>query len=436
MVATQFFIMAMGFLDTSMAGHYASLDLAGVAMGGNVLWPIFMLLSGFNMALTPMVAHFRGENRIRQIGGLVRQGLWLALFSSIAMITILYNAKPIFEVFNIDAAVADIADRYLQAAAWGMPGVLLYVTLRYVCEGLGHVIEPMLIAGSALILNGVLNYILIYGKFGMPALGGEGCGWATAITMWAELIMILLFVFKPWFRETRLLSRFEWLHFGNIASIMKVGLPIGLTVFLEMAIFSAIGFLVGSMGVTELAAHSIAGNVNWATFVIPMSLGSAASIRVGFFVGQRDFGQARQVVKTAVQISLCYAVFTSLLLVSCRQLITVVYSSDLAVLELASALLLIVAIYQLVDCAQATMVGALRGYKDTRIAMLYSFAGYWLLAMPIGITLGFGYLGDPWGATGFWIGMAFGLLVVCILVARRLYRTSHNEQLILKFAEI
>ena len=436
MVATQFFIMATGFLDTAMAGHYASVDLAGVALGGNVMWPVFMLLAGLNMALTPMVAHFRGEGKVHQMGGLVRQGLWLALFSSAIIITVITHAEPVFTFFNIDPQVADIADRYLNAAAWGIPGVMLYVTLRYVCDGLGHTIEPMLIAGSALIINGILNYILIYGKFGFPEMGGEGCGWATAITMWSEFFLMLLLISKPWFRETGLLNKFEWLHFKNLRSIIKVGLPIGLTMFLEMAVFSVIAFLVGSIGVTSLAAHSIAGNISWATFVIPMSLGSAASIRVGYFVGTKDFAYARQVSKTAFQISLVYSLFASILLISTRHLITTIYSNDLMVLELASSLLIIVAIYQIVDCTQATIIGALRGYKDTRVPMVYSFIGYWVLAMPIGVVLGFGYLGEPLGVYGFWTGLGLGLFFVCILAGRRLYQTSHDDERIRALATI
>ena len=436
MAATQFFIMAIGFLDTAMAGRYASVDLAGVALGGNVLWPVFMLLTGLNMALTPMVAHSRGEDKVREIGGLVRQGLWLAVFSSIGIIIIITHAEPVFALFDIDSRASDIADRYLKAAAWGMPPVFAYVTLRYVCEGLGHTMEPMLIAASSLIVNGALNYLLIYGEFGFPEMGGEGCGWATAITMWSEFVLMLILISRPWFRQTGLFSKFEWLHFRNLLSIIRVGLPIGLTAFLEMAIFSTIGFLIGSIGVNELAAHSIAGNINWATYVIPMSLGSAASIRVGYFVGTRDFGYARHVSKTIFQISLAYALVASTLLIAGRDLIAAVYSHDLVVLEVAAKLIIIVAVYQIADCTQASMVGALRGYKDTKIPMIYSFVGYWVLALPIGAILGFGYLGEPWGVFGFWASMAFGLLIVSVLIGRRLYQTSNDDKRILAFAAI
>lgn len=433
---TQIFIMAMGFLDTAMAGHYASVDLAGVALGGNILWPVFMLMCGLNMALTPMSAQLVGEGRIEAVGPLVRQGLWLALIASAITISILFQGHYIFSLFNVDAEAAEIGIRYLEAVAWGIPAVMAYVTLRYVCEGLGHTLEPMIIVGTTLVLNGVLNYVLIYGKFGFPELGGEGCGWATAISMWFELLLILGLLSRPWFRETELLSHFEWLHIDNLVSILKVGLPIGITIFLEMAVFSMIGFLVGSLGVTALAAHSIAGNINWATFVIPMSLGSAISIRVGLFVGARDFAHARNIARMSFQLSLSYAVLASLVLISGRHFLPTFYSSDPAVLQVAASLLIIVAVYQLVDCTQATMIGALRGYKDTRVPAIYSFIGYWVIALPLGAALGFGYLGEPMGVYGFWSGLGLGLFIVAVLAGWRLYVTSGDEGRILAFSRI
>lgn len=436
MVATQLFIMGMGFLDTAMAGHYASVDLAGVALGGNILWPVFMLMSGLNMALVPMCAQLRGEGKIEEIGPLVRQGLWLAVFSSLITVLVMVNAAPVFGWFDVDPAAADIGVRYLDAAAWGIPAVMFYITLRYVCEGLGHTLEPMIIVGSALVVNGVLNYVFIYGKLGLPAMGGEGCGWATAITMWFELFLILGLLTRSWLRETHLLSHFEWLHVDNMLSILKVGVPIGLTIFLEMAVFSVIGFMVGSLGVTALAAHSIVGNINWATFVIPMSLGSAVSIRVGYFVGARDFVHARYIAKLSFQISLAYAFVASAALILGRHLLPAIYSSDIEVMQVASTLLILVAVYQIVDCTQATMTGALRGYKDTRIPAIFSLVGYWVLGLPLGMILGFGYFGEAYGVYGFWSGIAIGLLVVALLIGRRLYVTSGDEARILAFARI
>ena len=439
MIATQFFIMGMGFVDTAMAGHYSSLDLAGVALGGNVLWPVFMLMTGLNMALTPIVAQLNGAGRRSESGTVVRQGLWIAVGASALGIVVILNAQPIFELAGIDPAAADIANRYLAATAWGMPAVFLYVALRYTSEGLGQTLLPMLIVAAALVLNAVLNWVLIYGKLGLPALGGEGCGWATAAVWWFELILIAFLLRLPYFKATRLTERFDLPDIKEIGSILKIGLPIGITVFLEMAVYSVISFFIGAMGVIPLAAHSIAGNINWATYVIPMSLGSAASIRVGYHVGAGDLQEARRVVRTAILLSLGYAVLLSLLLILGRAQLVAIYTDDPAVIAIAMNLLLFIAVYQLFDDTQATMAGALRGYKDTRMPMVYSLVGYWLLAVPIGYALGFGIQGlsgvfEPLGVYGFWAGMTLGLGVVALCMALRLRRTSRNPDRILAFA--
>jgi MATE family multidrug resistance protein len=427
-MATQFFIMAMGFVDTAMAGRYSAADLAGVALGGNVLWPVFLLMSGITMALTPMVAQLHGAGRVAESGALVRQGLWVALAAAAVAVTAVLNAEPVFLLAGIDPGAADIAQRYLAATAWGIPAALLYVSLRHASEGLGQTLPPMIIVATALPLNAALNWALIYGKFGLPELGGEGCGWATAAVWWFELALMALLLRLPYFRGTGLTDRFDLPDRQQIGEMLRIGVPIGLTVFLEMAVYSVIGFLIGAMGVVPLAAHSIAGNVNWATYVIPMSLGSAASIRIGFLVGGRRFEEARLVVRTAVLLSLAYAVLVSLGLLAAREEIVSIYTSDPAVAAMAANLLLFIALYQLLDDTQATMAGALRGYKDTRMPMVYSLVGYWLLAVPAGTALGYGAAGlDPLGVYGFWAGMTLGLAVVAVCLALRLRRTSGGE---------
>ena len=424
MVATQLFIMGMGFLDTAMAGRYSSVDLAGVAMGGNLLWPVFMLMTGLTMAVTPMVAQLTGAEKVGDAGGLVRQGVWMALTASVATMIIMQNAEPFFYWIGVDEAVTVVATGYLDAASWGMPASMVYVVLRYTSEGLGHTRPPMVIAGAALALNAPLNYLFIYGAFGFPELGGVGCGWATAIVMWFEVLAMLIVVRKPFFRETNFLAHFGGPELGTIVRILKIGLPIGLTIFLEMAVYSVIGFLIATLGVNALAAHSIAGNLNWMTYVIPMSLGSAAAIRVGFYVGAKRPELARQVAATAFQISLAYALVVSLLVVALRFVLVGIYTEDAAVLAIAVKLLLIIAIFQIVDDTNATMAGALRGYKDTRVPMVFSLVGYWLFALPLGYFLATGPI--ALGVYGYWAGMAIGLLVVAICMGVRLWNTSHD----------
>lgn len=437
MATTQLCIMAMGFIDTAMAGRYDSTHLAGVALGGALLWPVFMLTSGLTMAITPIVAQLRGSGLTADTGARIRQGLWLSLAAAVFCIVVLRHGDKLFELIAVDPATARVAEGYLQAISWGLPAVQLYVVLRYACEGLGRALPPMVIAVLALPVNAFLNYVLIYGHFGAPELGGVGCGWATTAVWWVELVFMLAVIRRPFFRAAGVTNRFEWPHWFELRRILRIGLPIGLTVFLEVAVFSTIGLSVASLGVVPLAANSIAGNVNWATYVIPMSLGSAASIRVGFYVGASDNERAAYVARVAFLLSLVYAVLISVLLVVGRYWVAGLYTTDPAVLELAASLMLIIALYQLFDDSQATLGGALRGYKDTRAPLVYTLVGYWLLALPLGAALCFGWLGTrPLGVSGYWLGMTAGLGIVAACIGLRLVATSRNPDRIRSFAAI
>jgi MATE family multidrug resistance protein len=437
MVLTQLFIMFTGFMDTAMAGRYSSLDLAGVTLGGNVFWPTFLLLTGMTMALTPITSQLRGENRVQDVGHRLRQGLWISLATSTLLIVVLFNARYVYLAFGVDAQAMRIAIEYIEAMAWGVPPVVMYVALRYVSEGLGHTRPPMLIAGSILPLNGILNYCLIYGEFGFPELGGVGCGYATAIVFWVEFVLMLLVINRPFFRATQLFARFEGPDLATILSTLRIGAPIGFSIFLEMAMFSIIGLLVAGIGVNELAAHSIAGNLNWLTYVIPMAIGSAASIRVGFYVGSRNLPAARATSGAIFKFAMAYAVAISALLVFGRYYLIGIYTTDPAVIEIAAVLLLFIAVYQLVDDTQAVTIGALRGYKDTRVPMYLGLVGYWFIALPLGYCLAEEIIapGLAPGVYGYWTGLTIGLALVAICVGIRLWYTSADDARILRFAQ-
>ena len=434
--ATQLCVMGMGFLDTAMAGRYGAVDLAGVSLGGVLLWPVFMLMSGITMAVMPMVSQLVGARRTGESGPLIRHGLWIALFSSLVMMLAMQNAEPALLLMGADHGVTAVAAGYLKAASWGMPAMMTYILLRQVCEGLGHTLPPMLIAGTAFVLNAPLNYVLIYGAFGFPELGGVGCGWATATVMWVELGLILLVARRPFFRATNWMGGDTTFHWATVARIFKLGVPIGATIFLEMAVYSAISVLIARLGVNELAAHSIAGNINWATYVIPMSLGSAAAIRVGFQVGAGNQAGAARVVSTAFRISLGYALAVSVLLVGLRFMLVGIYTTDADVALIAANLIIFIAVYQVFDDANATMAGALRGYKDTRVPMIISLIGYWIIALPLGAVLANGTCDLPMtGVYGYWGGLTIGMGLVAVAMGRRLLRTSRDAALIERLAQ-
>ena len=269
---------------------------------------------------------------------------------------------------------------------------------------------------------------LFTGKFGFPELGGVGCGYATAIVFWVELGLMMIVIRLPYFRQTDAFTKFEWPQLASLRNIIKVGAPIGFTVFLEMAVFSVVGMLIALEGVVEVAANSIAGNINWATYVIPMSLGAAASIRVGFHVGSNDLTAARTTAITVYKFSIAYALVVSLLLIFSRYILVSIFTTDPAVVDIAATLLIFIAVYQLVDDSQAVTIGALRGYKDTQMPMYTSLVGYWFIAVPLGYCLSQGIIapGLAPGVYGYWTGLTVGLCVVAIAVGIRLWRTSND----------
>ena len=209
MILTQLFIMGTGFVDTVMAGRYSATDLAAVSLAGSVLWPAFMLLTGITMALSPITSQLRGGGKTSAVGYQVRQGLWLCLGSATPLVTILLNADALFARADIEPEVARIASDYLKAVSWGIPPIILYVALRHTSEGLGVTRPPMLIAGSVLPLNALLNYAFVYGNWGAPELGGVGCGAATAIVFWIEFGLMMVVVRMRYFRATGLFAAFD-----------------------------------------------------------------------------------------------------------------------------------------------------------------------------------------------------------------------------------
>lgn len=435
MMLTQLFIMGTGFLDTAMAGHYSKVDLAGVAMAGNVIWPAFMLLSGVSMALTPIVSQLRGAGDVGASGARIRQGLWLTIITSTALVTVLLNARIFFDYFDVEAEITAIAMDYLQAVVWGVPALMFYVAFRNVCDGLGKTRPAMFIAGSVLPLNALLNYVLIFGEFGFPEMGGVGCGWATAIVLWTELAAMLFVIRRPFFRQSGFFERFDRPRMAEMLRIARIGIPIGFSVFIGMVVYSLIGLYIGRIGVNDFAAHSIAGNLNWLTYVIPMGLGAAASIRVGFYTGASDLPMARNAAAIAYRFALAYAIAVSVLVVLFRAQLVSVYTTDPEVISIAVTLLLFIAVYQLFDDTQAVAIGALRGYKDTVIPATLELIGYWLIALPIGhaIAIGWGPF-EARGVYGYWAGLTIGLFIVAIANGIRLWQTCHNDERVLRFA--
>ena len=436
MILTMLSQMGMGVADTIMAGHVSAADLAGVSLGGAVFWPALLFLSGIIMSLTPTVSQLHGAGKESEAGEVVRQALWIAFILGLLLIYLMGFAEALYRQINVDPLAIPIAVDYLNNISWGLLPLLGYFALRYLCEGMSWTTPAMIIAVCALAIKVPLNNLFIYGGYGIPAMGGAGCGWSSAIVMTAEFIALLVVVIYSRIAKLGVFDRFSWPNLQEIFRLMKLGLPIGLSMFLEMAVFSAMSLMVGILGVEKLAAHQIAQNVGGICFMVPLAIGMAASVRVGFNVGQGDLQAARLSGYVAQGLAAIFALVAGLLVYFYRGDIAGAYSNDLEVVLLGAELMFFVAMFQLFDGVQTTCIGALRGYKDTSTPMYIAVIAYWGLALPIGAGLGFGKFGLPdLGVNGFWIGMTVGLGIAAVVLASRYKWLSSKDGRIMELAQ-
>ncbi|WP_369959404.1 MATE family efflux transporter [Pseudomonas benzenivorans] len=420
---------AMGFVDTVMAGRVGPRDLAAVALGNSIWVPVFLLMTGVLLATTPKVAQRFGAGLQAAIGPLVRQALWLALAVGGAAAAALWNAEVVLHWMDVEPRLIGPAMAYLRAVACGFPAVALYHVLRCFSDGLGHTRPSMVLGIIGLLLNIPLNYIFIYGKLGLPAMGGVGCGWATALVMGFMLLGMLWWVkWAPYYRPSELFDRFERPQWPVIRRLLAIGLPIGIAVFAESSIFAVIALLIGGLGATVVAGHQIALNFSSLVFMIPYSLGMAVTVRVGQALGRDDPRGARFAAGVGMASALAYACLSASLILLLREPIVGIYSPDPAVIALAAGLIVYAALFQLSDAIQVTAAGALRGYQDTRVTMLLTLFAYWGIGLPIGYALGLSdWLGTPSGPRGLWQGLVVGLTCAAIMLALRLSRSARRR---------
>ena len=427
LVVTQISQMGMTVVDVVITGRYSYVDQAGVGLGTSLFWPIMLLLTGTLMAVTPTVAQLNGARRVAETGFVVRQALWLALFLAIVIVLALNNVEPVYRFIGVDEVAIPISVSYLRVVSFGVPALLGYFVLKNLCEGMGMTVPSMLILISALTIKIPLTYALVFGIGEFAGMGGVGCGYATAIIMWYQLLCIAVAVSITRIRHSGVFSRFDLPKFGVIGKLTKLGFPIGLTIFVEVAFFSFAGLMIGKLGAQATASHQIAMSVGGLGFMIPLALGMASTIRVGTNVGAARFHVVRRTVGVATVVGFLIAIFVALILLSCRHQIVALYSADPVVLALAAQLLLLCALFQVFDASQVVSVGALRGFKDTTVPMVLATISYWALGMPVGYVLAFGFRDFAgFGAIGFWYGLVFGLLISAVLQFMRLRWVTKN----------
>lgn len=414
---------AMGFVDTVMAGGYSATDMAAVAIGTSIWLPAILFGHGLLLALTPTVAQLNGSGRRERIAHQVRQGFWLAAAVSLLIMIVLWNAGYIIHAMHdIDPQLADKAVGYLRALLWGAPGYLFFQVVRNQCEGLAKTKPGMVMGFLGLLVNIPVNYVFIYGHFGMPELGGVGCGVATASVYWVMFIAMLSYVKRAGsLRDIRSETHSGKPDLSVLKRLVQLGLPIALALFFEVTLFAVVALLVSPLGIVDVAGHQIALNFSSLMFVLPMSLAAAVTIRVGFRLGQGSTLDAQTAAHTGLGVGVCMAVLTAIFTVALREHIALLYNDNPQVVTLASQLMLLAGLYQISDSIQVIGSGILRGYKDTRSIFFITFTAYWVLGLPSGYVLALTDLVvDRMGPAGFWMGFIIGLTSAAILMMLRM----------------
>lgn len=410
---------SMNFVDTLMAGRLPDKEiaLAGIATGGAIWSAMLMFVLGTLMALQPVVAQLDGAGNRPAGGAAARQGMWIALAVGIPYLLYMRSGGHLLEWMLVGADIVPTAIEYMDAISWGAPAICLLLMLRFFSEGSGFTRPTMYMGLLGVLLNVPLNYVLMFGKLGFPEMGARGCGYATSIVLWAQLLMMFLYIrWHAHFKEFELFKCWDWPRREAILRLLRIGLPIGTMIFVEGSLFIGAALLIARLGALPASAHLIAINFSALMFMVPLGLASAITTRVGNALGRGEPQAARYAGLIGLLIVLFTQTLSAATMLIIPEFIVKIYTSDPAITSIAVGLLFYSAIFQYSDGIQICAAGALRGLKDTLAPMFINIASYLLIGLSAGYYLTFN---QAMGPAGMWIGMIIGLSFGAVLLSGR-----------------
>ncbi len=410
-------MMLMGTVDAMMLGRYSERALAAGALGNSVSFGLITFPMGILMALDPLVAQAFGADSHVRISRHFKQGLLLAVVLAVPLSAAMWHTEGALLLTGQRPEIAADSAAYIRVIAAGNLPFLLFVAVRQTLQAMS-MIRPAAIA--IVIANGVnvvANYTLIFGHFGFPELGVVGSAWATSMSRW---VMLLGLVAAAWPVVQRYLAG-SWRKLMALRAFLqplRLGIPIGFQVSLEMWLFMAVALMMGNLGARELAAHQIALTLAALAFMVPLGISGAAATRVGNAIGRRDADGARRSAAVCLALGVGVMSISALTFVLAPHLLSRLFTAEAGVIAVAVILLPVAAAFQIFDGLQVVAIGALRGAADTRFPAVIALVGYWGLGLPLGAFLAFG---AGMGPQGPWWGLTAGLGSVAILVVARLW---------------
>jgi MATE family multidrug resistance protein len=402
--------MAMGVVDTIMAGRLGAAAIGAGCLGGNLFYPIAIFGTGLLLGMDTLVAQSFGADDARDCRRSLVNGVWLAAALAAPLALVLWALIPLMRAVGTNPRVMVLLGPYLKALLWGMLPLLAYAALRRYLQAVDVVVPITFALVSANLINFAGNWVLMFGHWGAPAMGLEGSGWSTTI---ARVYMAAVLVAAIVWHERKsgnLLFRMSWKpDVARLLRLLDLGLPAGLQILIEGGLFGVIAVLAARLDEVSLAAHGIAVNVVATTYMVPLGIGSAAAVRVGQAVGRKDRQGVATSGWTALLLGTLFMGAAGLALWTAPGWILRVFTADAAVIASGAALLRIAALFELFDGFQTVATGALRGLGDTRSPMLAHLAGYWVIGLPVCYVLCFRL---RWGVAGIWVGLTTALILI------------------------
>ncbi|NIK90377.1 MATE family multidrug resistance protein [Rhizomicrobium palustre] len=429
LIATQLAQMAILTTDVIMLGRLSKEALAGAALGNTVFYFAWLFGLGPTAAISPMIAHILGAKPRDKAGvrAATRMGFWAIILLSVPLTAFLFFAKDVLILLQQKPELAEAASHFVQPLGFGMIFSLGFQVLRSYATALEKPNSALWVMLAAILFNAAADYALIFGHFGFPKLGLVGSGIASASSYAFSFFAMLVVVFlTPKLREYRIFRRFWRWDWPKFIEVFRLGMPIGMTMLFEAALFNSSMLIMGTFSTAALAAHQVALNVPSLTFMVPLGIAMAATVRVGLFAGAEDRHGVRRAGLTALTIGGGFMIFTALFLALFpRQIAGLYFAADdranADVLALAITYLRIAAAFQVFDGVQVVASFALRGLKDARMPMWIAGASYWLIGFPLCLGLG---VWAHWQGIGVWIGLAFALMTAAILLSWRFVALS------------
>lgn len=418
-LVTQVALYMMTFFDILMTGRYDTYHLAGVTIGSSFWLPVYTGLAGILIGLTPIIAQYIGARLHAEVRPSVQQGLYVSVaLAAIVFAIILFAVAPILEAMPLEAEVRIVAADYLTGMSFGLIPLFAYTVLRSFFDALGATRVSMFIILLSAPINVFINYLLIYGNWGFPELGGAGAGYASALTYWLVFFISFSVAWKhKSFKDYALFNGWEKISFKKWKVILFIGVPIGISIFVETSIFSAVTLMMSNYSTAVISAHQIALNFTSLLYMLPLSISMGATILVGQAVGAGQMRDAKQYSYLSVGLAIAFSSLSIAILLIFRAPIASLYTTDGQIIGLATQFFIYAALFQLSDAIQAPVQGALRGYKDVNMTFIMAIVSYWVLGLPIGYVMA---TFTDLGPYGYWVGLIAGLTVGAITLTIRL----------------